>query len=699
MSIFKKDRIMKRYMKYLRNIFVSAVLCLTVSCTGKYLDVVPDLVGTIDHAFSTRNTTERFLMTCYSYSPNFASVNTLGMVGAHEIWGNIDNGYNTSAIAQFAQGSQNANSPLLNVWDGLLFIGIRDCNIFLENIYAPYDIEDAERKQWIAEVKTLKAYFHFYLLQLYGPIPIIRENLPINSDVEAVRVFREPVDDAVEYIVELLDEAMPDLMLSSEPTRLEDAGRITRAIAAAIKAKVLVLAASPLFNGTEISPPEFSLTDKRGTELFPREYSAAKWERARDAVRQAIEICHEAGHQLYDLTLLPSAYRVDKSEKTLDRLMLRSAICEKFNKEIVWPSTFLTTSDGVLQSPLIPNLGMYYATDVNRTPSTHGPTLKVAEEFYTRNGIPITEDEEWIRWIGGNIAQRYEYTSISVTPGSGIDGVSSLSEDHIYDLGPYITNTGQWQTHGRIATSGTLQFTGKLHFYREPRFYAWIGCDRGIWEVATLPDSEQYVLSVKYGENQGKRDNSRHMTCGYFAKKLVHPESNKNSDRYYTISEDMTYPLIRLSDLYLLYAETLNETKASPDAEVYRWINLVRERAGLEGVEVAWPKYAIPAAKNKAQSRDGMREIIKRERMIELSFESQKYFDLRRWKDALDYLNQSIQGWDLNGGGSNDEQRNLEAFYKVTTYMEPSYNTRNYFWPISKESLRKNNNLVQNPGW
>jgi hypothetical protein len=579
---------MKRYIKYLRNMYIAAGLSLALSCAG-YLDVVPDNVGTIDHAFSTRNTTERFLVTCYSYLPTFSSPSTLGFIGANEIWGNVEQSYNTSSAGRFAQGAQNASSPYFNFWDEGLFTGIRDCNIFLENIYSPYDIEDFERKQWIAEVKFLKAYFHFYLLQVYGPIPLIRENLPINASIDEVRVYREPVDDAVNYIVELIDEALPDLMLSSEPTRAVDAGRITQPVAAAIKAKVLVLAASPLFNGKEDEAPQFSLVDNRGVQLFPREYKAEKWTRAAEAVRQAIEISHEAGHRFYGGYIPPDPAVV--SQRTKDKFSLRAAITDKFNREIIWPST---ESPYSLQLNLIPNLGQYYPT--NAIPSNFGPTLKVVEEFYTRRGIPIDEDEEWIRWIGGDISKCYEHIEISTEQGSSIDGgESSLSEDHLYDIGTYIIR-GSYDVHGRIGTSGDVESTAKLHFYREPRFYAWIGFDRGIWEIGRQPDSKSYVIMTRATEDQGQNGAARHMTCGYFAKKLIHLESDKGTQTSFSISEDMTYPIIRLSDLYLLYAETLNETKQTPDAEVYRWIDSVRLRAGLEPVVQAWDRYAVSTA-------------------------------------------------------------------------------------------------------
>src|SRR5213076_420636 len=97
-------------------------------------------------------------------------------------------------------------------WDGEqlgqpIFKAIRRCNIFLENIDRPKDLPQFERNRWIAEVKFLKAYYHFYMLRMYGPIPLIKQNLPIDAGTDEVRVKRAPVDEAFAYIVLLLDEA------------------------------------------------------------------------------------------------------------------------------------------------------------------------------------------------------------------------------------------------------------------------------------------------------------------------------------------------------------------------------------------------------------------------------------------------------------------------------------------------------------
>jgi hypothetical protein len=153
-----------------------------------------------------------------------------------------------------------------------------------------------------------------------------------------------------------------------------------------------------------------------------------------------------------------------------------------------------------------------------------------------------------------------------------------------------------------------------------------------------------------------------------------------------------TYPVIRLTDLYLLYAEALNESKAVPDNEVYQWIDSVRLRAGIPAVLEAYQK-AVSSQKNKPATKSGMREIIKKERLIELSFESQRFYDLIRWKDAYRYWNEPVRGWNVVENG-------IDGYYQVTVYFDQRvFNERDYFWPLKLGSLQVNRSLVQNPGW
>ena len=106
---------------------------------------------------------------------------------------------------------------------------------------------------------------------MYGPIPLIKKNLPIDVDINDVKVSRAPIDTCFAYIEKLIDEAQGDL-----PATIDDPakclGRITKPIALSWKAKVMVTAASPLFNG---NAEQATLVNRDGTKLFNTVYNPA----------------------------------------------------------------------------------------------------------------------------------------------------------------------------------------------------------------------------------------------------------------------------------------------------------------------------------------------------------------------------------------------------------------------------------------
>ena len=131
--------------------------------------------------------------------------------------------------------------------ENLLYQAIRDCNIFIENVSdrsRVTDLNETDRRRWIAEAKTLKAYYHFYLFQLYGPIPIVDVNLPISATEEEVRIKRDKVEIVVNYIVNLINEAAEDLPLKIQNEATE-MGRLTQPAALAIKAKTFIIGSQP----------------------------------------------------------------------------------------------------------------------------------------------------------------------------------------------------------------------------------------------------------------------------------------------------------------------------------------------------------------------------------------------------------------------------------------------------------------------
>ena len=126
------------------------------SCS--YLDIVPDNLATIEMTFETRNSAERFLVTCYSYVPEHANPQeNIALVAGDEIWYYTEKDFymNNETSLRLAKGLQNATDPYCNFWEGKrggqnLFVAIRDCNIFLENLKDIPGLERSEKNRWIA---------------------------------------------------------------------------------------------------------------------------------------------------------------------------------------------------------------------------------------------------------------------------------------------------------------------------------------------------------------------------------------------------------------------------------------------------------------------------------------------------------------------------------------------------------------------
>lgn len=649
-------KLKRNTIRYCFSILVS-VYTLT-ACN--YLDVVPDGVATLDMAFNNKANGEKYLATCYSYVPLYgAQTVNPGIGSGSETWFYTmsGSGFGNTTTFGIANGLQNSNNPLCNFWDGNqggmnMFQALRDCNIFIENVSDLSRVPDLrmdERQRWIAEGKALKAYFHFYLFQLYGPIPLIRKNLPISASAEEVRVKRDKVDDIVNYIVELLDEAVTDLPLTIQKESSE-LGRFTQPAALGLKAKVLVLAASPLFNGNS-SYANFRDADKQ--PFFNQEFKIEKWKIAAQACKEAIESALSAGHKLYDFC----TEEVMELPKDFAYTMnVRGAVTARFNKELIWGVGKSHSAD--LQQISMPRLENWHPVREDVIKACLAPTLDLAELFYTDHGVPINEDKEWA--ATGRYANRYTTE------------VATAADKYFLQEG---------------------YTTAKLNFKREARFYGSLGFDGSSWfGNGRKTVDNMYYLKAKRGELSGQRSPNLYSITGYFAKKLVNYKSEVPQSGS-TIFEEYPYPIIRLADLYLMRAEALNESvegEGNIPQEVYDCLDLIRKRSGLQGVKDSWANYST--SPEKALSKSGLREIIRQERGIELALEGSRFFDIRRWKLGETEYNKVIRGWNV-------QEESTDAYYTVKPIFQMKYSQKSYLWPIKQYNILINSNLVQNPGW
>ena len=150
--------------------------------------------------------------------------------------------------------------------------------------------------------------------------------------------------------------------------------------------------------------------------------------------------------------------------------------------------------------------------------------------------------------------------------------------------------------------------------------------------------------------------------------------------KYTSYEDDVTIPLversafnfilIRYAEVLLTYAEAQNEANG-PDQSVYDAINQLRKRPDINMPEVP-----------KGLTKDQMRNVVRRERRIELTFEGLYYSDILRWKTAEKE--------------NNGMMHNNEGIAVVERSFNPK---RDYLWPIPYNQIVLNPNLEQNPNW
>lgn len=642
---------------------------LLFACSD-YLNMTPEKdIDTIETIFEQRTSADSWLAGIYGLTTMLMAniCDNVAYLGADELvtcnrLRNAAGGKGKYEYPGFkiSDGLQMSQAPYDNLWEegginnyySSFYELIRSCNIFIENIDNVYNMLTSEKRQWKAEVKALKAFIYFELVRRYGPIVLVPDNIGVDEDMSKMQQPRVHVDTCFNTIVRLLDEAVP--FLPTTTTRTSDrAPYFCQESALALKARVLVYAASPLFNGNEYYS---DFKGKNGEPLFSTQKDPEKWKRAAEAADEAIRVSEQVGHHLYDGTN-------SKESDLLNRMGdIEFSMYSTFsNPEFLLEWKY--TSEGFYKFclPRFKSSDLTYFNE--KLYGCLSPSMKMVEMYYTEHGLPIDADNTW------NYNSRYQMSKEA----------SSLYKNVV----PPNTEVLQ------------------LHLRREPRFYACIAADRLHWQLGTNTPRDDYNLIVKAykGEQFGSQydivtSNSWQNINGYWLKK--HSYSTWATRTYQgNLTREETLPIIRLAELYLIQAEAWNEYLEKPDNRVYAPLNKVRKRAGIPDVLTAWKSYSKNP--DKVDSREGMREIIRQEINIELAFEGHRYWNLRRWKIAHEKLNEKQYGWNVLGETARGFYNNFEGpvvIWNKCKFTAP----RDYLNPIRAEQVLISG-VVQNPGW
>lgn len=609
-----------------------------------------------------------------------------------------------------------------------------------------------ERTEWLAESRFCRAYYHFLLLRMYGPIPITESLLGMDANLSDFP-GRSHFDYCVDWICSELDKAAADLPLR----RIESSemGRADKVVCKAIKARLLLYAASDLYNGkfpaayrswaehgnTNYETPGYGdqliyVAPVGAKDLEPKQKQ--KWQRALLATREALDIALTAGYKLFDPQWHTNADNISGDEGIMPMNIWVPKMSELTAKMKAANIQLPNTNDGY----------DYEAADNDLKEFDEDEFLRAVWKLRYLNTTTQSEKNTEIIWaqspLDGGVYGKYEsriprqayrYTKDNtehipdswggVAPtlysvehflnadgtlpsGNQTKAFDLLNNDDFYKTpGVPVTNDG----HPLIQTADRSEIAN-ICLNREPRFYAWIAFNGGDY-LTHLCNGEPCVLNMHDPNKQGRKLTDRNYSAsGFLSMKHVDPYYHWDNDGKTYAGKNSPEVFIRLAELYLNLAECQAECAvrdiAAPagytpkdggdlQTEAIANINKLRDRAYVGRLT---PEQCVDMTETRTS--DGMAktwdivEWVRNERFIELWDEGHRYFDVRRWVAGDEYFGYGKRRT-LNALA---EGPKLADFYR-TMMANPQYtfHYREYLYPIYVDQVYRNPQMVQNPGF
>lgn len=570
-------------MKKINILLSSSIAVLLLSSCNPILDREMILTMTEKQALESYDVAQKRVNGLYTYLTNgFSPVGGAMMAAASD---EAEYSVASSSVHMFNNGSWNPLNNPDNVWT-YYYQGIRQATLFLETAdqinmerykldpqnQADYEMRMANIERWKYEARFLRAYFYSELVKRYGGVPLANELMDMDTDYR--NIPRNTLQECIDFIVDECGQVAPHLPAVYQAS---DMGRVTRGAALALKSRVLLYAASELFNNPVWAQgyERKDLISLSGTDRQTR------WENAAKA----------AGEVLWGADVAEAGYKLSGNYQSLFRSFS--------DNEIV-----LVRRNGY-------------------------------DNSFEKSNYPIGADQATGGTApSGNLVDAYETTG------------------------------------GRTFTWKDPSMAARPYENRDPRFAATIMPNNSTFQGRPVECWE--------GGADGPDKNNASRT-GYYLLKYVDPELKLLQGQ----SAIHSWIIIRLGEIYLNYAEAMNEAYG-PDAKgIYgksarEAVNEVRGRVGMPDVV--------------ADSKEEMREKIRHERRVELAFEDHRFWDVRRWMTAPDDLNAPLKGVKVTRLSYNSFE------YQSVEVESRSFKRSMYFYPIPQNELNITG-WPQNPLW
>ncbi|MCI5717126.1 MAG: RagB/SusD family nutrient uptake outer membrane protein [Alistipes sp.] len=661
---------------YIKTIALAASVATLASCD--FLDVAPAKRASLDDAFRDKASTEAWMRGCYSQISARHPVSSSRYEASTDEFVCPDkwSEYDRQVVAYCTLNASNMPDTYFRQVYGML----GNLHMFEHELYKqrPAFLTEEDYKRYDAHIAFMEAYYHFKLLNWFGPCPIMDHHY--GTDVTSDQFpGRSHYDYVVDYICQRLDDAYPYLY---EGYALDDTyGLGNKAAAKALKSRTLLYAASPLWNGS-FPWPNWTNTNYEtpgyGKELVSYTFDLQKWYRAKQATIEAID---EATNSVNKRKLM----QVEDALAMADR-----------------QGVPVLPEDGGNYLPVTDTADYQQYKDIAehimlmRYVAASDETMGNKELIFTcfdsnesvRGGKPrnIVQDNNG-NWVGGwsGVSPTLQMVEMFYT----ING-KRPAED------PKFTPESQWLKSAGL--EGRPEIIN-LNCNREPRFYAWIsfdGCDLG----PLLSDGKPFRVNLRASKNEEgsgyNTSTARDLNqTGYLTDKFFAPHTRftKNSQPFGGTGYSFPAPLIRLAELYLNLAECCAEIymNTGDEAELTMALdnlNIIRRRAGVPEVK-----------KEDCTGDKTIRDWVRNERTIELFMEGHRYYDLRRWVECDKYLAAGVRTG-LDAFVSKRIDPTIEEFNQEVV-VDGSYTwmDRMYLLPIRNQELYSNPQMVQAPGY
>ncbi|WP_195906764.1 MULTISPECIES: RagB/SusD family nutrient uptake outer membrane protein [Prevotellaceae] len=585
---------MKKY-HFLKIIMSSMFLC---SCTD-YLETPPSVDLDENKVFADRSLTERYLTGVYAEGMPLgfcmSSSNTDRRLCSSSTLGSACD--EAEDVADWAKGNSSWNVDNHNnnsaEWDEdcrhyLRWETLRKCNIILERINeVPYDVGDPDfNRRTAGEAYFMRAMLLWEGVYRYGGLPIIHFRLSPN---DFSTYPRNTFSDCVDSVLVDCDRAAS--LLPDYYTDATKVGRATRIAALALKSRVLLYAASPLFN---TDTPYLPFNGHENLICYGN-YDKERWKKAADAAKEALDAAIGSGH--YGLY-------ADGTPET--------------NYEHVW--TVPDNKEIILANKKYRNF------KVSSRPMVADLPVWAMNKAWGDGGLYVTF----------NFVKFYEKRDGTQADWSDTGG------DNLMDI--YKT--------------------------LDPRFSQTVAYHGASWN-----NEIPFIDFLPNGAQSSATDKTRHLVRKWVPRtmKVTPPLNTTNVD----------WIVFRVAELYLNYAEALNEYYDVPPQEAFDTVEKVRERSGMPG---------FPTSLTKEE----FREKLRNERGVELAFEDHRFWDIRRWLIAEQegVMRGKMYGLKI----SSVDGSKSKIHYEPYVFESRSWSRRSYLHGIMQNEVDKGY-LIQNPGW